>query len=393
MKEKTLMSRFSIQTIGLLLPIILLVGVIAVFLNTGGGLDFDVPIPIEDLSVERIFMEPGAIEIILRNASPGELSIAQVVINDAVWPFSISPDSDVARLNRATLHLEYNWVEGEAYAIRIFTKNAVVFDIEIPVAFSTPQPGGSTFLSFTLIGLYVGILPVFLGILWFPVLRRLERQWITFLMAVTVGLLIYLGMDTLAEAIGQASSVPGPYQGIGLVTIGAVGTFFLLDAISRRQSSIGRSESSKRLSLAYMIALGIGLHNLGEGLAIGAAYNIGEISLGTFLVVGFIIQNITEGLGIISPILRDQPGFKNLIFLGLIGGLPAIVGAWLGGFAPSPTMAVLFLAIGVGAIFEVTYEIGRLIQKDTSKKQAPLTLFAGIIIGMLLLWVTGMFIK
>jgi zinc transporter ZupT len=142
-----------------------------------------------------------------------------------------------------------------------------------------------------------------------------------------------------------------------------------------------------------MIATGIGLHNLGEGLAIGAAYNLGEISLGAFLVVGFIIQNITEGLGIIAPILRDRPSLSHLAILGIVGGGPAVVGAWLGGFAPSPTLAVLFLAIGAGAIFQVVYEIAKLIQKDTTKEPLPLTVFAGVVAGMLLLWVTGVLIK
>jgi zinc transporter ZupT len=142
-----------------------------------------------------------------------------------------------------------------------------------------------------------------------------------------------------------------------------------------------------------MIATGIGLHNLGEGLAIGAAFNVGEISLGAFLVVGFIIQNITEGLGIIAPVLRDRPRFGHLALMGLVGGAPAIVGAWIGGFSPSPVLAVLFLAIGTGAIFEVVYEITKLIQKDTSREAMPVTVFSGIVAGMLLLWVTGLMIK
>ena len=142
-----------------------------------------------------------------------------------------------------------------------------------------------------------------------------------------------------------------------------------------------------------MIATGIGIHNLGEGLAIGAAYNIGEISLGAFLVVGFIIQNITEGLGIIAPVLRDQPRIRSLALLGLIGGGPAILGAWIGGFAPSPTLAVLFLAIGAGAIFQVVYAIARMIQKDTAKESMQGTVFSGVLAGMLLLWVTGLLIK
>jgi zinc transporter ZupT len=214
-----------------------------------------------------------------------------------------------------------------------------------------------------------------------------------FLLAVTIGLLIFLGIDTLAEALEQVAGVPGPFQGIGLVGIGAVTTFLLLETISQRQVAVGKREASQRLRVAYMIAVGIGLHNLGEGLTIGAAYNLGEVALGSFLVVGFIIQNITEGLGIIAPILRHRPGIRHLVWLGLIGGVPAVIGAWLGGFAPSSTLAVLFLAIGTGAIFQVVYEITRLIRKDSSHEPLPATVFSGVVAGMLLLWLTGLFIK
>ena len=393
MTEQTT-NRFTIWTFGLLLlPILLLAGVIFLFLSTGGGLNLRSPAPVEDLTIERYTLTPTKIEISVRNAGPELLTISTLIINDAVWPFSVSPDNTIPRLGQGTIHLEYPWVYGEAYDITLFTSNAIAFNVEIPIAFNTPQPSSSTFWSFALIGLYVGVIPVFLGIFWFPALRQLGRRWMVFLMAITAGLLIFLGLDTLVEALENAAHAPSPFQGIGLIGIGAVATFLLLDAISLKQTSTGRSESEQRLSLAYMIAIGIGIHNLGEGLAIGAAYNIGEIALGTFLVVGFIIQNITEGLGIIAPVLRDRPGIRSLLWMGLIGGAPAILGAWIGGFAPSPTLATLFLAVGTGAIFEVAYEIAKLIQKDTDKQAMPMTVFSGVLTGMMLLWVTGLLIK
>jgi len=382
-----------VTIVQVILPLVVLGGVIWLFLTTGGGLRLTSPIPVEALSIERTVLKPGQIDITVRNAGREELQIAQVVINDAVWPFTSSSSSAIPRLRTAVIHLDYVWSYGEAYAIRLFTTNSIPFDVEIPVAFETPIPDRRTFLAFTLIGLYVGVIPVYLGLFWFPALRQLSRRAMTFLLAVTAGLLAFLGLDTLAEAIEQAAAVPGSFQGIGLIGIGAVGTFLLLDAISRRQKAVGRSEASQRLTLAYMIAVGIGLHNLGEGLAIGAAFNVGEISLGAFLVVGFIIQNITEGLGIIAPVLRDRPRVANLTLMGLVGGAPAIIGAWIGGFSPSPTLAVLFLAVGTGAVFEVVYEIARLIHRDTAREAVPLTVFSGIMAGMLMLWVTGLLIK
>ena len=386
-------KRFTFGTfILLLLPIILLAGVIFLFLRTGGGLDLDSPAPIENLNIERYHLVHDHIELNVQNTGPQALTIASVIINDAVMPFEVTPNATIPRLGRATITINYAWTEGEAYGVRVFTSNAVPFDVEIPVAFETPEPEAKTFWSFTLIGLYVGVIPIFLGIFWLPALRTLGKKWMTFLMALTTGLLLYLGLDTLNEALEQAAELPATYQGIGLIGIGAVATYMLLELIDNPKSA-DRSETSQRMNIAWRIALGIGIHNLGEGLAIGAAYNVGEIALGTFLVVGFIIQNITEGLGIIAPILKDRPTLGQLTLLGLIGGAPAIIGAWIGGYTPSPFLAVLFLAIGTGAIFQVAVEIAKLIQKDTVKQPMPGYIFSGVLVGMLMLWVTGIFIK
>jgi len=393
-EQTTHKARFGFRTLVLLLiPIILLAGIIALFIATGAGLNLQTAAPVEGLNVERYHLEPGIVHLHVRNTGPEDLTIAQIVINAAVVPYEVDPGPTIPRLGTAVITLKYPWSRGEAYAITIFTGNAIPFDVEIPVAFESPAPDAATFWGFTLVGLYVGVIPVFLGIFWFPALRQLGRRAMVFLMAATGGLLIFLGLDTLAEGLEAAAEVPAAFQGIGLIGIGAVATFLLLDAISQRQGRITGSEADRRMAIALMIAIGIGLHNLGEGLAIGAAYNIGEIALGTFLVVGFIIQNITEGLGIIAPVLRDRPGAGRLAVMGLIGGAPAIVGAWIGGYSPSPFLAVLFLAIGTGAIFEVVYEIAKLIQKDTAKKAMPFAVFSGVVSGMLVLWVTGLLIK
>jgi len=395
-QQPTQKPRFTLRTLILLLvPVILLVGVIALFLSTGGGLDLQSAAPVEELNIERYTLKRNEIELHVRNTGPDEVNVAQVVVNEAIMPFTIAPNTNIPRLGSARIHINYPWTYGEAYAVTIFTSNAIAFPVDIPVAFETPQPSAATFWGFTLIGLYVGVIPVFLGIFWFPALRTLGRRTMTFLMAATAGLLIFLGLDTLAEAFEFAAKVPGSFQGIGLIGIGAVATFLLLDAISKQQTDTSGDESQRRLSVALIIAVGIGFHNLGEGLAIGAAYNVGEIALGTFLVVGFIIQNITEGLGIIAPVLRDRPSIGRLALMGLIGGGPAIIGAWIGGYTPSPFLAVLFLAIGAGAIFEVIYEIGKLIQKDATREREsmPMTIFSGVLTGMLLLWVTGLLIK
>ncbi len=385
----------ALKTIGLLLiPILLLAGVIALFIFTSGaGLNIEPAAPIESVQFERTVLTPGMIELQLQNTSPQEIMIAQINVNEGMVPFNVSPSATIPRLGSATVMIPYPWVEANPYFIKLFSANSVPFETEIGAATETRGVDANTLLSFTLIGLYVGVIPVFLGIFWFPALRRLGPRAFAFLMAVTVGLLIYLGIDATAESLEIANLVSGPFQGIGLVGLGIVGTFLLLEAISMRQANLGRSESEQRLSVAFMIAVGIGLHNLGEGLAIGAAYSIGAAALGAFLVIGFIIQNITEGLGIIAPIVKDKPQWVNLVILGLIGGAPAIVGAWIGGLLYSQVLAVLFLSIGAGAVFQVAYQISKLITRDAVKRPMPFTLFAGVLAGMAVLYVTGLMIK
>jgi zinc transporter ZupT len=291
------------------------------------------------------------------------------------------------------LTLDYPWIAGEPVGIKLFTANSVGFETVIAAAAETVLPSGASWLRFTLIGLYVGVIPVLLGICWYPALRRMGPRTFVFLMALTVGLLLFLGIDAVREALEIAARLGSPFQGVGLVATGILGTYLLLDAITRWQTTTGRGEADQRLTLALMIAVGIGLHNLGEGLAIGAAYRVGEAALGTFLVIGFVLQNITEGLGIIAPVVRDRPSIRRLLGLGLIGGAPAILGAWTGGSIDSTPLAALFLAIGAGAVFEVMVEVIRLIQRQTAKEAMPINVFAGVMAGMLLLYLTGFMVK
>ena len=377
----------------LALPALLLAGVIAVFLATdGAGLRVAPAAPIETLQVEQTLLRPGEIDLMIQNTSPQDLSIAQVVINDSFWQFEVAPSGAIPRLGKATIRLEYPWVGAEAYQITLISANAIAFPHVIAVATETRTADTGTLLSFTLIGLYVGLIPVLLGMLWLPVLRLFSQRWLTFFLAVTIGLLIFLGIDATSEALALAGQVGGAFQGVGIVGIGIVGTFMLLHAISQRQASRSADPVQKRLSLATMVAFSIGLHNLGEGLAIGASFAVGAASLGTFLVIGFIIQNITEGLAIVTPVVNDRPSLARLAFMGAVGGGPAIAGAWLGGLTYSLPLGVLFLSIGAGAVFVVVYQLFKTTQTD-ARYAMPLTTFAGVTAGMLLLWVTGLLIK
>lgn len=378
----------------ILLPLLLLAGVIALFVySKGAGLNVTPAAPIETVQFGRTILRPGYIELRLRNTSPQSITVAQVSINEAIWPFAISPGPTIPRLGSATVTLDYPWVQAEAYEITLHSGNSIAFSTSIPVATTTAGVSARTLWSFSLIGIYVGIVPVVLGMFWLPVLARLGPRGMTFLMSATVGLLLYLGIDATTEAFEVAGELGAPFQGAGIVGIGIVGTILLLEAVSRHRSAAG-GEAGQRTSLAMMIAVGIGLHNLGEGLAIGAAYAVGAAALGTFLVIGFIIQNITEGLGIVVPIARDRPALRTLALLALIGGGPAIAGAWIGGLVYSQPLSALFLAIGAGAVFQVAYQIGRqMIWKGAAERQRPWAAFAGVLAGMLVLYLTGVGIK
>lgn len=142
------------------------------------------------------------------------------------------------------------------------------------------------------------------------------------------------------------------------------------------------------LYVAGLIALGIGLHNFGEGLAIGAAFSLGEVGLTKFLIIGFMLHNVTEGLGIVSPLARSRPSLGALLGLGLLAGVPTIVGAWSGGLAYSPVLSVLFLSIGAGAIVQVVWEIAKLLGQGKREVSAPLNAI-GFAAGVLVMYVTG----
>jgi zinc transporter, ZIP family len=373
-----------------LIPLVLLIGLVAVFVLTDplGGLKRDIP-PVETLTFDRVILHEQPHEIVVRVTNGGRdgVDIAQVFVDDAYWSYTIEPSHQIRRLRAATIHIPYPWVEGEAHQVGIISRSGIRFTHEIPVAVATPEVGGRTLGTFALIGIFVGVIPVVLGLAFFPFIRRLDRRWVNFLLALTAGLLVFLAVDALAEAFDVAGGVPGAFQGIGLITLGvvaALAALYGIDAWARQR----RGDLSP-LFVAGLIALGIGLHNLGEGLAIGAAYALGEVGLTTFLVVGFMLHNVTEGVGIVSPLARSHPTLRQLAGLGLLAGGPTIIGTWLGGVAYSPIAAVLFLSVGAGAIIQVVWEIGKLMHRETKTFADPL-IAVGFAAGILVMYLTGL---
>lgn len=388
-----------------LLPLLGLGVLLALIVLNGAGVERDDLPPGEDLSVQRVSL-PTEYEFVLdvRNGGRDSVTLSQVVVNDALWDFRAEPDSTIPRLGSAEVTIPYTWVEGEAYEMKLITSTGTTFDAEVPVAVLTPGFSGETFLRYLLIGTYVGVVPVALGLLWYPFLRRLGRAGMNFVLALTVGLLAFLVIDTMEEAIESATELPGVFSGIPLVILVALLTLLGLLA-AERLFRRGREEAS-RLGTSYRISFGIGLHNLGEGLAIGAAFALGEAALGAFLVVGFTLHNITEGVGIAAPLLREKrPSLVHFVLLALLGGGPAIVGTLVGGFAFSNLLAAVFLAVGAGAILQVIYEVGRLLMKDSEdsarqqgEKSPSLSTslsarnLAGLTAGIAIMYATGLLI-
>ena len=348
--------------------------------------------PVEELTVDRVRLTPGHITLDVVNGGPDPVTVAQVMVDEAFWTHTMTPARSVPRLGRAQIEIPYPWVEGEPHQIKLVTATGITFDHEIAIAAETPRANGGYFVTFALIGLYVGVLPVAIGLLWLPFLKRLARRWIHFALALTAGLLVFLAVEALHEALELADRVAGAFQGTGLVALGALGAWLALQAFSGIGKQQTDNPGATRLRLAFLIALGIGLHNLGEGLAIGAAYAQGAVTLGSFLIVGFMIHNTTEGLGIVAPIAQDDPPLRILGLAGLLAGGPTIVGAWLGGLAYSPLLGTVCLAVGAGAILQVVGVLYKVIAREAGETVwTPLNAM-GVAAGLVIMYGTGLLV-
>jgi zinc transporter, ZIP family len=393
MATATSSSKRLPSVFGALAPLLLIAGLVAAFLvfNPIAGLR-GVP-PVEELAVERTVLEPGVIEMSVRNDGPDPVTIAQVLVNEAYWNFT-STDRTLGRLEATTIRLEYPWDEGLPLNLSLVTETGVRIEHEIEAAAETPRLDGKTLAVYALLGLYIGVIPVAIGLLWFPALRSASKQWLTFFLAFTIGLLAFLLVDTIAEGLEIAGETAAVLDGVALFAIGAVGAvmilLFLDRRLNRRRASAGPAWHSG-LQLAYLIAAGIGLHNLGEGLAVGSALAAGEVALGTFLVLGFAIHNTTEGLAIVAPLggAGERPALIHFVLLGLLAGAPTILGAWFGGFAFSPAWASVAFGVATGAIAQVIWAIGRTMTKGAALSSGPGV--AGLLLGLLFMYATGLF--
>jgi ZIP family zinc transporter len=346
--------------------------------------------PVEAVAFERTILSEGEIELRLRNDGPDPVQISQVLVNDAYWLFEIT-DSHLSRLETSVLSIPYPWEEGLPLDIALVTSTGLTIEHAIEAAVLTPDTNTDTFVTYALLGLYIGVIPVAFGLLAFPFLRRMSDRWLGFFLALTLGLLVSLLVDTIAEGFTLASEAAVALDGLGLFVIGMLLALITLLWFEGRIKRRKGGEGVAGLALSYLVASGIGLHNMGEGVAVGAALATGEVALGMFLVIGFALHNTTEGLAIVAPLgsVRERPSLWHFAGLGAVAGIPTVFGAWIGGFAFSPAWAALAFGLAAGAIIQVLWAINRGMKGEASLSNGLPAI--GFLVGLAIMYLTGLF--
>ena len=380
-------------------PILLLALVVGAFASKGSSLVSLIgenPPPADEFDIRRVEFSPNEIRIRVTNPQPQELVIASVTVDDAIVPFALDGPRELGRLRSSTIVVPYAWVPGEPISVGVTSSTGIETVHELAAAVETPQASARGVLGYGIIGFLVGVVPVGLGLLWLPSLRRADPKWLAAFMALTGGLLAFLGVEALFEAFELQAALPGTLGGPGLVLLGVALAYLGMTFISSRTARRRGAGTVGGLALATLVAVGIGLHNLGEGLAIGTSFAFGELTLGTFLIVGFMIHNVTEGLGIAAPLAEDGERrtipFRFLAALTLVAGAPAILGAWIGGYVTNDLLAVLFFAIAAGAALEVVVEVGRFVARRAPGGLTSGYAVGGFLAGLAVMYVTGLLV-
>jgi zinc transporter ZupT len=381
-----------------LVPIVLLVAIVSLFSARGGSLldlvGENPPAP-DTFDVRRVEFFPGEIQIRVTNPQREDLTIATVTVDDAIVPFTVDGPTTLGRLRSASIVVPYDWVVDEPISVGVTSSTGIQTTEEIPAAVETPQPSPGGFLGYAIIGTLVGIVPIALGLLWLPSLRRARPEWLAAFMALTGGLLTFLALEALAEALELQAVLPGALGGTGLVVLGVAASYLALTFLSQRLGRAGSAQGGTLggLALALLVAIGIGVHNLGEGLAVGTSFALGELTLGTFLIVGFMLHNVTEGLGIATPASEGaRVGVGRLAALALIAGAPTILGAWIGGYVTSDVLAVVFFSVAAGAALQVVVEVVRYVARRAPGGLTSGYAVGGFLAGLAIMYATGLLV-
>jgi len=386
-------NTFQIRTVlSGLIPFVFLVIMILYLFGPGSNLlKFGTALP--EITIEKIEFVGSEIHATVRNTGPIPVTIAMADVNDRIQPAAIEPDKSLERFETALVRIPFTWNKAEPYTIGITLDDGVRFDKFVEAASPAIKSDYNLVGFFAIIGTYVGIIPVMIGLLWLPFIKRIGKNKYNFFLALTVGLLVFLGIDAIQEGfeVSQKNLSTNFNGGLLIVTITLLSLLGLYYVAEKLTSRTKLSIDSKPFAIGLMISIGIGLHNLGEGLAIGAAVGLGQVALTTFLIVGFALHNTTEGLAIASPLAKTKSPTFKIIILGLIAGAPAILGTWIGGFFYSPYTAIIFLSIGAGAIFQVALVILKWIYQS-EQKLVQASIISGIGVGMLIMYITSILV-
>ena len=376
-----------------IIPFAFFIILIAYIFGPGSDL-LDLGVPLPEITMEKVDFVDSEIIVTVRNTGPIPVEVAMADINDRIQPAAVEPDRFLERYETALVRIPFEWNEVEPYIIGITIEDGTRFEKEIEAAAPALEPNLELASLFAIIGTYVGIIPVMIGLLWLPFIKRITKNKYYFFLALTAGLLLFLGIDSIEEALEVSEeNLAGSFNGALLIATVVVLSF--LGLYYSGEKLIKRAESSriaKPVAIALMISIGIGLHNFGEGLAIGAAVGLGSIAFSTFLIVGFALHNTTEGIAIAAPMSRGKTMIGKLAGLGLIAGTPTIFGAWIGGFVYSPFTPVIFLSIGAGAIFQVIITILRWVREEDDKNLSSASVVSGFAIGMLMMYLTSILV-
>jgi zinc transporter ZupT len=361
----------------------------------GPGSDLlDLGIPLPEITIEKIDFVDSEIQATVRNTGPISVEVVMADVNDRIQPAAVEPDKSLERFETALVRIPFEWNAGEPYTIGITIDDGTRFEKEIDAAAPALDFSLDLVVFFAIIGTYVGVIPIMIGLLWLPFIKKISRKkQYHFFLALTAGLLLFLAIDSIEEAIDVSDeNLAGSFNGTLLVVTIVILSFLVLYyAGEKLVKQANSSKITKHVAIALMISIGIGLHNFGEGLAIGASVGLGSIAFSTFLIVGFALHNTTEGIAIAAPMSRGKLMIGKLVAMGLIAGTPAIFGAWLGGFSYSPFSTVIFLSIGAGAIFQVILVLVKWIkEQDTVLSSGAVV--SGFATGISIMYLTSILV-
>ena len=373
-------------------PIVLLTILIVFLLGPASTfLQFGVILP--EISIEKVEFLVSEIQVSVRNTGPIDVNVVVADVNDRIQPAAIEPDSHLERFEIGLVRIPYDWNEGQPYTIGLTIDDGTRFEKQVDAASASLEPNFELFTFLGIIGLLIGVVPIMIGLLWYPFIKKLGKNAFNFFLAFTIGLLLFLGLDAIEEAFEisdthLASVFNGELLIATVIILSFLGLYGIGNLLIKRSEF---SKLSKGLAISLMVAVGIGLHNLGEGLAVGAAIALGQVALSTFLIIGFAIHNTTEGLAIAAPLTRIKSVIAKMVGFGLIAGTPAIFGTWIGGFSFSPFFTIIFLSIGAGAIFQVVWSIFKFI-KEESDSFSSISIICGIASGLVVMYLTSIII-